>query len=145
MEPTLRALTAHDYDAVLDLWSRTPGVTVRDADSRASTERYLARNPGLSFVAVHEGAVVGCVLAGHDGRRGYLQHLVVLPAFRRRGLGRALVERSLAALAAEGIAKSHVDVLATNELGLDWWARHGWQRREDLVRFSHTRGGAPNA
>lgn len=145
MEPTLRALTAHDYDAVLDLWSRTPGVTVRDADSRASTERYLARNPGLSFVAVHEGAVVGCVLAGHDGRRGYLQHLVVLPAFRRRGLGRALVERSLAALAAEGIAKSHVDVLATNELGLDWWARQGWQRREDLVRFSHTRGGAPNA
>ena len=75
--PLIRTMTIDDYDDVIALMKETPGISLRDADSLPATERYLQRNPGLSFVAVASGAVVGCVMCGHDGRRGYLQHLLV--------------------------------------------------------------------
>ncbi len=65
---TIRAMTITDYDVVVELMKRTPGVTVRDADSHDSTARYLQRNPGLSFVCEIDGQLVGCIMSGHDGR-----------------------------------------------------------------------------
>jgi N-acetylglutamate synthase len=91
-----------DYDEVMALWSCTDGLTLRDADSRDAIARYLAHNPGLSFVARDGGRLVGAVLAGTDGRRGYLQHLAVAPSHRGRGLGRGLAERAMLALRAAG-------------------------------------------
>ena len=67
---TIRTMTPSDYAAVLALMQDTPGISLREADSREATERYLARNPGLSFVAEREGRLIGCVMCGHDGRRG---------------------------------------------------------------------------
>lgn len=142
---TLRTMTLDDYDAVLDLMKRTPGVTVRDADSRASTARYLARNPGLSFVAEADGVLVGCVMCGHDGRRGYLQHLVVLPEHRRQGLAASLVERCLAGLEREGILKCHLDVIKTNTAAAQYWRGQGWQLRTDIDRYSFIRSDNENA
>ncbi|WP_242538933.1 GNAT family N-acetyltransferase [Trinickia acidisoli] len=141
----IRPMTMSDYDAVIGLMSATPGVSMRDADSRAATSRYLERNPGLSFVAEIDAELVGCIMCGHDGRRGYLQHLVVLPEHRRQGIGNALVECCLTALDALGIRKSHVDVLKTNESAAAFWARHGWKRRTDIDRYSLIRGGGSNA
>ncbi|WP_235212631.1 MULTISPECIES: GNAT family N-acetyltransferase [Burkholderia] len=138
-------MTIEDYDAVLDLMRQTPGVTVRDADSREATGRYLERNPGLSFVAVLDGAIVGCVMAGHDGRRGYLQHLVVLPAHRRKGIANQLVEHCLVGLEALGIVKSHVDVLKTNDIAHAYWSGRGWGKRTDIDRYSFIRSGGSNA
>lgn len=142
---TLRAMTLNDYDAVLDLMQRTPGVTVRDADSRESTARYLERNPGLSFVAETEGALAGCVMCGHDGRRGYLQHLVVLPEHRRQGVAASLVERCLSGLEQEGIVKCHLDVIKTNTAAAQYWRGQGWSLRTDIDRYSFIRSGNHNA
>jgi ribosomal protein S18 acetylase RimI-like enzyme len=138
-------MTLAHYEAMLALLQETPGMSLRDADSREGTARYLARNPGLSFVAVEEGQVVGCAMAGHDGRRGYLQHVVVLPAFRGRGVAQQLVARCLKQLEREGIRKVHLDVLRTNEEAIGYWSRRGWQRRDDLQRFSLVWNGQANA
>jgi len=142
---TIRPMGIEDYDAVTELMRRTPGVSFRDADSRESTRRYLERNPGLSFVAEAGGRTVGCIMSGHDGRRGYLQHLVVLPEHRRQGIANALVEHCLAALAVLGIVKSHVDVFRTNDLAHAFWTGQGWKLRTDIDRFSFIRGGSENA
>ncbi|MEO6676105.1 MAG: GNAT family N-acetyltransferase [Pseudomonas sp.] len=142
---TLRVMTLNDYDAVIDLMKRTPGVSLRDADSRESTAKYLERNPGMSFVAEVEGVVGGCVMCGHDGRRGYLQHLVVLPQHRRQGVANALVARCLASLEALGILKCHLDVFKTNAVAADYWRSQGWQLRTDIDRYSFTRSGDENA
>lgn len=75
-------LSIDRYDELIALFLRTPGVSVRDADSREATARYLARNPGLSFMAEENGKIIGCAMSGHDGRRGYLQHVVVDPPYR---------------------------------------------------------------
>lgn len=137
MTITIRPMTIDDHAAVLALLQETPGVSVRDADSREATARYLARNPGLSFVAVDGQTLAGCVMSGHDGRRGYLYHLAVRPAYRRQGVGRRLSEACIEGLAREGIAKTHLFVFGTNELGRRFWASAGWQLRDDIAMYSY--------
>lgn len=137
--------TSADYDEVMALWLQTEGLTLRYADSREAIERYLAHNAGLSFVARDESRLVGAVLAGTDGRRGYLQHLAVAPSYRGRGLGRVLADKSLQALRALGIEKCHVMVRQENAQARDFWARVGWQERPDVILMSHTEPDAANA
>lgn len=143
--PSLRPMTLDDHAPVLELMQATPGVSVREADSREATARYLARNPGLSFVAEAQGRIVGCLMAGHDGRRGSLQHLLVVPEYRRQGIATSLVERCLDALEREGIFKSNIDIYRTNTAGLAFWERLGWVQRQDTHRYFRIRGDRPNA
>jgi ribosomal protein S18 acetylase RimI-like enzyme len=89
--------------------------------------------------------MAGCIMSGHDGRRGYLQHLVVLPAYRRQGIAHALVEQCVVKLDALGIAKSHVDVKKDNALGLRFWQEMGWTCRTDIDRYSFVQSGGANA
>ena len=142
---TIRTMTLADYDSVIELMKQTPGISLRDADSRASTARYLERNPGLSFVCEVDRTLVGCIMSGHDGRRGYLQHLVVLPSYRRRGIANALVECCLTELEKIGILKSHIDVFKTNTLASAYWESRGWILRSDIHRYSFVRSGNANA
>jgi N-acetylglutamate synthase len=142
---SIRAMTIGDYDDVIELMKRTPGVTFRDADSRENTASYLQRNPALSFIATIEGKVVGCIMSGHDGRRGYLQHLVVQLEHRRMGIANALVESCLSALEKLGILKFHIDVLNENETGIVYWKSQGWKLRTDIQRYSFVRSGGENA
>lgn len=138
-------MTIADHGRIIDLMHMTPGVTVREADSREATAVYLERNPGLSYVAVRSGTLVGCVMCGHDGRRGYLQHLVVSEAERREGIGSGLVERCLQALEGIGILKTHIHVFRENELANAYWIAKGWERRDDLHVYSCNRSSNRNA
>ncbi|RMR04798.1 GNAT family N-acetyltransferase [Pseudomonas syringae group genomosp. 7] len=142
---TIRSMTLADYEPVVELMRNTPGISIRDADSRESTVRYLERNPGLTFVAEADGVIYGCVMCGHDGRRGYLQHLIVSPEYRRQGIARALVERCLECLEGLGIYKCHLDVLKGNEAAGQYWRGQGWTLREDIDRYSKVRRGGENA
>lgn len=141
---TIRPMAPTDYPTVIGLMTKTPGVSVRDADSLEGTERYLRRNPHLSFIAHVNGVAVGCVMSGHDGRRGYLQHLVVLPEHRRKGIASALVESCLLELEKIGILKTHLDVLTSNEAAQAHWTRQGWTLRTDIHRFSFVKNGGEN-
>lgn len=130
----LRAMTASDYDAVYALWMscRNMGFNNLD-DSREGVERFLSRNPGISFVALEGSEIIGAALAGHDGRRGYIYHLCVAESFRRRGIATALLDRCLEALEAEGIRKVALLVFKYNDAGNAFWARQGFTLREDVA------------
>jgi ribosomal protein S18 acetylase RimI-like enzyme len=143
---SIRAMTIVDYSATMALLATVEGVGMRSADSEASIARYLERNPGMSFVAVApDGQFVGCAFGGHDGRRGYLYHLAVAEGVRRQGIGRRLVEATVAAIAKAGVDKVHADVFTRNVLGLAAWRRLGWHERPDLTRISFIAGSDPNA
>ena len=141
----LREFRAADYDAVIALWRSTEGIVLRDVDDREPLTAYLERQRGLSFVAVDGERVVGAVLCGTDGRRGYLQHVAVAGSHRRRGIARALVDQSVRALAARGIEKCHLMVLTGNVQAQAFWSRIGWVDRSDVRLMSHTASGAATA
>jgi N-acetylglutamate synthase len=132
----LRAFVAADYASAIALWKRCPGVGLSSADEEAPIRRFLERNAGLSFAAWAGESLVGSSLCGSDGRRGYLYHVAVDPAYRRRGIGSRLSSSSLVALAASGIEKCHLFVLADNETGASFWRDAGWTRRGEIVVFS---------
>ena len=133
MRYRIRRMKDSDYDAVLALWRGIAGIGLDDdSDSKAGIVRYLKRNPGMSFIALDGRTVVGAVLSGHDGRRGYLHHLAVAEPHRRRGLGREMVNRCLRALASRRIPKCNIFLFRSNARGKAFWAHNGWKRREDL-------------
>lgn len=126
-------MTAADYDDVTELWRNTEGIGLdADTDTRERIAAYLARNPGLSYVARSGGQVVGAVLCGHDGRRGYLHHLAVAAMDRHQGIGRALVAACLAKLGQLGIRKCNIFLFSDNEAGKGFWKAVGWLERTDL-------------
>jgi putative acetyltransferase len=135
------AMTPDDYERVHALWRSTEGMGLSDADSQEGIRAFLERNPGLSLLAWSQGRLIGTVLCGHDGRRGYLHHLAVIPEYRGQGLGKRLVEVCLARLAAAGIQKCHAFVHAGNKSGQAFWHKIGWQERLDLVLVSKATGG----
>jgi ribosomal protein S18 acetylase RimI-like enzyme len=137
MRVEVRTFDPQDYDEVMALWQATEGITLREVDSREAILAYVARNPGLSFVARDGDIVAGAVLAGTDGRRGYLQHLAVAPPYRGRGVGRVLAEHVIEALSAAGIAKCHLMVRAENAAAKAFWAHLGWTIRDDISVMSH--------
>lgn len=121
-----------NYDEVLSLWQRCEGIGLSEADSRQNIRKYLERNPGMSFIAKGQGRIVGAALCGHDGRRGCLHHLAVLPEYRRCGIGKKLADRCLRALQEAGIQKCHLFVFKNNDDGLQFWKKIGWTPRMEL-------------
>ncbi|MBQ4266432.1 MAG: GNAT family N-acetyltransferase [Clostridia bacterium] len=126
-------MTIGDYDQLYALWLSCKGMGLNDVDdSREGIARYLARNPHTSFVAQDEGRIIGAIMAGHDGRRGYIYHTAVNEDDRHRGVGAALVDAAMSALQREGITKVALVAFARNESGNAFWENQGFVLREDL-------------
>ena len=124
------------YNEVFSLWQQCEGVGLSESDSRVNIKRYLNRNPGMSFVAKIDGKIIGTILAGHDGRRGYIHHLAVHSDFRRQGIGHSLVQRCLEILKAERIMKVHLFIFNDNRYGIAFWKSVGWTARSDISAIS---------
>ena len=141
----IRAFESRDIPDAVALWRAADGVVLRDADRAAPLRDYLRRHAASSFVAVSGSRVIGTVLCGHDGRRGYLYHLAVERVHRGRGIGRALATRALDALRHDGIEKCHLMVVAENAEARAFWSALGWHVRSDVVLMSYTSPESPNA
>lgn len=132
----IRHFTMEDYEQVYQLWLRTPGMGLRSLDdSREGIERFLNRNPHSNFVAEENGLIVGSVLSGHDGRRGFIYHLCVDESYRRKSIARQLLKHVEAAMKAEKIHRLALFCKRDNSLGNLFWNRMGWESREDLNLF----------
>ena len=83
----IRLMTIEDYPQLIELWKSTSNMGLRSLDdSEDGILLFLNRNPKTNFVAFENGKLIGNILCGHDGRRGYIYHTVVLPEFRRQGI-----------------------------------------------------------
>ena len=130
----IRNMALTDYDAVYALWLSCKGMGLNSVDdSREGIARYLARNPSTCFVAEEEGKILGVIMAGHDGRRGYIYHTAVLPPYRNLGIAKGLVIRAMEALECEGIHKVALVAFKRNDIGNGFWESIGFSERDDLV------------
>lgn len=79
----IRRMIITDYEKVFDLWKSTDGMGLRTLDdSQQGIATFLKRNPTTKFVAIDNDEIIGTILCGHDGRRGYIYHTVVKKNYR---------------------------------------------------------------
>ena len=131
---TIRLMTMDDYEKVYALWMSCTGMGLNNLDdSPEGIRQFLDRNPRTCFVAEKDEEIVGVIMTGNDGRRGYIYHTAVSPAHRRQGIAVRLVETAMDALKSLGINKVALVVFGRNESGNAFWEKIGFTRREDIV------------
>ncbi len=127
-------MTIKDYTAVYRLWMSCTGMGLNTIDdSEEGIKRFLARNPDTCFVAEDKNEIVGVIMTGNDGRRGYIYHTAVLPSHRHQGIATQLVNTAMEALHKIGIIKVALVVFDRNKTGNAFWESMGFTAREDLV------------
>ncbi|MBD5140173.1 MAG: GNAT family N-acetyltransferase [Ruminococcus sp.] len=133
----IKVMTISDYENLFAMWKNTPNMGLRSLDdSKEGISCFLKRNPDTNFVAYEDEKLIGAILCGHDGRRGYIYHTVVLPEYRGRGIATALVEAAVEALQKEGITRVCLNVMKTNEQGKKFWVGKGWEKKDFLEFYS---------
>ena len=100
--------------------------------------KYLDRNPDTCFVAEKSDEIIGVIISGHDGRRGFIYHTAVKPEYRNQGIAKMLVKAAMDALKANGINKVALVVFDRNKDGNAFWEKVGFTVREDLVYRNKT-------
>ena len=130
---TFREMVPDDLDAARRLWDAEPYLGITGSDSIERLRAYLERNRGLSFVAYDDDRLVGTVLAGHDERRSFVNHLCVEKEYRNKGVATKLCELCENALRGELPLRSYVMVYEDNARALEFWANHGYVRDDSLI------------
>ena len=129
----IRKMTIQDYETVYELWMSCKNMGFNDIDdSKEGISRFLERNPNTSFVAIENEKLIGIILGGHDGRRGYIYHLSVNENYRKNGIGSELVKNCLESFKLEKISKVALLVFKYNEVGNLFWEKQGFILREDI-------------
>jgi ribosomal protein S18 acetylase RimI-like enzyme len=124
-----------DVDRLLGLWRDAAENAARAPDTGEAVTALLGRDPDAVIVAEHDGELVGSVIAGWDGWRCHLYRLAVHPAWRRRGVGAALLRAAEDRFRVLGAARADAMVLQDNGLGQSAWRAGGYHRQDDWRRW----------
>lgn len=131
-----REMRVDDHEKSIELWKHTEGMGFLESDTLESLKFYLERNPGMSFVCFENNNLIGTILGGHDGRRGYIYHLAVDRNYRGKSIGKTLTNLSLEKIKSAGIKRCIIMLKSDNEENGEFWLKSGFERREDLNMFS---------
>jgi len=129
----IRPFNPSDEVAVVALWERC-GLTRAWNDPRKDIRRKLAVRPDLFLVAEFDGSIVGTVMAGYDGHRGWINYLGVDPAYQRRGIARAMMDEAERLLRACGCPKINLQVRTANIAAIEFYRQIGFVQ-DDVVSF----------
>lgn len=130
----IRKMTIDDYDAVYSLWMSCVGMGLNNLDdSKEGINKFIQRNPDTCLVAENDFGIVGVIMVGNDGRRGYIYHTAVHPDYRKQGIAKKLVDYAVKELLKLGINKVALVVFDRNKTGNAFWESQGFTVRNDLV------------
>lgn len=125
-----------DYARVIYLWKRMEkGVHIGRSDGPMEIKKKLQRDPDLFLVAEVGDELVGAVVGGYDGRRGFIYHLAVAQDFRGQGIASRLMNEVEDRLRALGCLRTYLFVLRGNEDAMHFYERNGWERMEYVYSY----------
>ncbi len=126
------------YKNLTEFWNTIDEIELTIGDSKESLKNYLKRNPGLSYRCINkkEKKIIGTILCGHDGRRGYIYHLAVDKKYRGNSIGKILTELSISKLKSSGIKRCIIMVKQMNKSGSSFWKKMNWEKRDELMMYS---------
>ncbi|MHC2999190.1 GNAT family acetyltransferase [Microbacterium sp. HJ5] len=129
MSTGIRAFEMSDTEAVVSLW-QTTGLTRPWNNPYQDINRKLKVQPELFLVAVDGADIVGTVMAGYDGHRGWLYYLASDPARRGQGIARSLVEAAEHLLLDMGCPKVQLMVRPDNDIAQGFYEALGFEAFE---------------
>lgn len=124
-QPEIRPFCLEDRDAVVAIWEAC-GLIVPWNDPHKDIARKMQVNPELFLVAELDGRVVGTVMGGYEGHRGWLNYLAVSPDCQGNGVGRTLMEVIEAKLLALGCPKINLQVRTSNTAVIQFYGHLGY-------------------
>ena len=127
--------TMESYELVVDLWIKS-GISVGSTDTREELERMLQRNPNIFLIGKINNSVIGVVMGGFDGRRGYVHHLTIDPDYQRRGYGKIIMADLIEKFRKIGVHKIHLFIEKYNKDVVEFYRNLGWEIRDDLIMMS---------
>ncbi len=123
------------YNEVIELWKKA-GISVSSSDTKEELEKMYNRNPQLFLLGKIKEKVVGVVMGGFDGRRGYVHHLAVDPEYKKKGYGRLMVDNLTKKFRKLGVHKVHLFIEKNNKEVVKFYQNLGWKIRDDLIMMS---------
>ncbi len=131
---TIRPGGLRDVGSVLTLWAESEAEPTHTDDTE-SLRLLIESDPSALIVAVHDGSIVGSVIAAWDGWRGSVYRLVVAPSHRRIGLGGQLLHAAEARLFDAGAVRLQAIVVETAVEATGFWRASSWEQQDHRLRF----------
>jgi ribosomal protein S18 acetylase RimI-like enzyme len=128
----IRGARAADDDAIVALWERCELTRPWNDPHRDLARKRTTQADGLLVAVTDEGVIVGTVMAGYDGHRGWINYLAVDPAHRRQGLGRRLMDEARRYLGALGCPKINLQVRRGNSAALAFYSALGFAEDDSV-------------
>lgn len=125
-----------DIEDMLELWKEVPCLGIGEGDERNSLESFMNKNPSTCLIVRSAQGILGTVLGGFDGRRGYIYRLAVKPDHQHRGYGKLLLQNVLTELKKAGAAKIHLFVYNENDVAAQFYSSQEGELRRDIQIFS---------
>ncbi|MCK4380073.1 MAG: GNAT family N-acetyltransferase [Candidatus Lokiarchaeota archaeon] len=132
----IEKFTIELYEEIVLLW-RKAGISVGSSDTREELERVLQRNPNLFLIGKKLNKVIGVVIGGFDGRRGYVHHLAVDPDYQKKGYGKMIMDELIEKFRKIGVHKIHLFIEKYNKNAVEFYRHLGWDIRDDLIMMSY--------
>ena len=124
-----------DFDTVRAVWIAS-GIELTTSDEYSELLRMIRRNPDYCFVLEVENELIGAVLGGYDGRRGWIHHLAVHPAHQKKGYGKLLLNEVIDSFERDKIVKIKLEVLESNNKVIEFYKMQGWDLRSEITTMS---------
>ncbi len=135
----IREMTLQDYKNVISVWKKA-GIHLSYSDTKPEFKRMLEHNPGLCLVLedAEKRQIIGAVLGGFDGRRGWIHHLAIDPNYQRQGFGKMLMDELTRRFKDKKIVKIKLEIVRDNAEVIEFYKKLGWELREEIITMSLT-------
>lgn len=133
----IREFDIDDYGFVRRLWTEA-GLVIRPGDDLEGVRLKLQRDPDLFLVARDGSEIIGSVMGGWDGRRGWIYHLAVKPARRRQGIAKALIAELESRLIRKGAKRVNAQIYTSNNTSVRFFESCDYELRSDLIMIGKT-------
>lgn len=135
----IREFKITDYDKVMQLWKES-GLVIRPGDDIDGVRLKLQRDPDLFLLVEENDEIVGVVMGGWDGRRGWINHLAVKPSRQRSGIGSHLIRELETRLTRKGARKVNAQIYQSNKRSIQFFKAAGYEVHNDLIMIGKMLG-----
>ena len=133
MNPIITAFDARlHHDQVISLWKEVFGYEAEHNAPQLVIEKKLDFGDGLFFVALNDQAVIGTVMAGYDGHRGWIYSIAVSPSYQKIGLGTSLLSFAERKLSELGCMKINLQIMEGNEAVENFYLANGYHTEKRI-------------